>query len=295
MKAQILLILFSLCLLFAKNTFHNGNTIGDLDVLNVIGHTDDDDEANGPNHNEPHPPPPPSPLLVYHGGPVAPSLNVTIVYWGPSWISTNEIVHTMPYFIAGLNGSNYYKTNDQYTGTGGVVPGVSKLVYSGDVIDNSAVPTDVSLGSSDYVSKVCGVVQTLRSVATITTHIAVMVSQKRGSASFCAWHTYVTCSGISHTITASFYFNATGDAGCSLYSNASQTIANLVAHELSETYTDPEENAWYDASGEEAMDKCAWDIPANGYVLSNGETWYVQKVWSNTAYNANQGTPRGCV
>jgi hypothetical protein len=35
---------------------------------------------------------------------------------------------------------------------------------------------------------------------------------------------------------------------------------NLVSHEYAETITDPELNAWFDASGNEIGDKCAWNF-----------------------------------
>ncbi len=35
-------------------------------------------------------------------------------------------------------------------------------------------------------------------------------------------------------------------------------MVSVIAHELEETNTDPNLNAWYDANGAEDADKCAW-------------------------------------
>jgi len=46
-------------------------------------------------------------------------------------------------------------------------------------------------------------------------------------------------------------------------------MLSVLAHELEEANTDPELNAWYDASGAENADKCAWTFGQN-LTVSNG-------------------------
>ena len=67
-------------------------------------------------------------------------------------------------------------------------------------------------------------------------------------------------------------------AACSL---SGLTVADMMtivmSHEIREAVTDPDLNAWYDASGYEADDKCAWH---NLYRTTNGSFW-VQPEYSN--------------
>jgi len=66
-------------------------------------------------------------------------------------------------------------------------------------------------------------------------------------------------------------------------------MASVMYHELSETVTDPELNAWYDRRGYENGDKCAWNFGTT-YTTSNGATanvslgsrdWLIQQNWLN--------------
>jgi hypothetical protein len=55
---------------------------------------------------------------------------------------------------------------------------------------------------------------------------------------------------------------------------------SILAHEIEETVTDPNINAWYDASGCEIGDKCAWIM---GTTWIGGQSWYIQSEWLNQA------------
>lgn len=47
-------------------------------------------------------------------------------------------------------------------------------------------------------------------------------------------------------------------------------MVSVIAHELEETNTDPDLNAWYDSNGSEDADKCAWTFGSNQTLGSNG-------------------------
>ena len=49
-------------------------------------------------------------------------------------------------------------------------------------------------------------------------------------------------------------------------------MASIIAHELEETVTDPDLNAWYDSRGAENADKCAWTFGAT-HTASNGSLY----------------------
>src|ERR1019366_8631021 len=44
-------------------------------------------------------------------------------------------------------------------------------------------------------------------------------------------------------------------------------MLSVVAHELEEATTDPQLNAWYDSSGAENADKCAWTFGGHQTLL----------------------------
>ena len=47
-------------------------------------------------------------------------------------------------------------------------------------------------------------------------------------------------------------------------------MISVIAHELEEAVTDPDLNAWYDSSGAENADKCAWTFGHFQYQVANG-------------------------
>ena len=91
--------------------------------------------------------------------------------------------------------------------------------------------------------------------------------------------------------------NTDGEAGCDPedtstgHSQGLAAIANVSAHELLETITDPRGTGWYDSQGDENGDKCAWSFPpGNGIsTFSNGSVWRLQMEWSNHAYSTSSG------
>ena len=124
----------------------------------------------------------------------------------------------------------------------------------------------------------------------------VYVDVKRGGAGFCAYHSYTTCNNVP--VQFAFFFNLDGDAGCDpqdtsgLHSEGLAALVNVSAHELSEARTDPRNGGWYDSSGAENADKCAWSF-GTPLISLNGTQWKMQGNWSNNAYNAGTGYPNG--
>ena len=123
----------------------------------------------------------------------------------------------------------------------------------------------------------------------------VYVDQARGGAQFCAWHSYGTINGTPVQI--AFFFNLDGDPGCNPNADSSVTghsegldaLANVSAHELSEARTDPRNGGWYDSSGAENGDKCAWAFPSAAYGKVGTDMWLMQGEWSNARYNLGTG------
>jgi hypothetical protein len=65
-------------------------------------------------------------------------------------------------------------------------------------------------------------------------------------------------------------------------------MISVLAHEIAEAGSDPELNAWTDASGQENADKCAWTFgttqTASGggqyNVVAGGKQYLIQQNWS---------------
>jgi hypothetical protein len=60
-------------------------------------------------------------------------------------------------------------------------------------------------------------------------------------------------------------------------------MASILTHEMEEATTDPQLNAWYDSSGAENADKCAWTfgtVTNNSYNISfGGLNYLIQQNW----------------
>jgi hypothetical protein len=110
-----------------------------------------------------------------------------------------------------------------------------------------------------------------------------------GRVNYCAWHSDGTCTinGETTTIQVAYMPNTSGIAGCdpgdlygcNTYSQGTRSIGNVTSHEYMEAITDPDLNAWYDSSGSEIGDKCAWQFQSC-VSLSTG-SWQLQEEWSN--------------
>jgi hypothetical protein len=104
-----------------------------------------------------------------------------------------------------------------------------------------------------------------------------------------------------------FFWKLDGDPGCDPQSSVAgesqglAALANVSGHELSEARTDPASpGAWYDSSGQENGDKCAWTFNVPSVTFSNGSKWKIQGEWSNAAFTAGTGYPnssgqKGCL
>jgi hypothetical protein len=82
---------------------------------------------------------------------------------------------------------------------------------------------------------------------------------------YCGWHSYGTTSTLKNVQYlaiqdfTSTYFGACAQQTVSPNGSTSlDAMASVLTHEIDETLTDPFLNAWYDGSGSENADKCAW-------------------------------------
>jgi hypothetical protein len=238
--------------------------------------------------------------MVWHNGAVMNNAAVTAIFWGPTWNNATfaaDKFSGMDSWYGGWAGSNYAKTNTEYTGSGGTRVTTS-LSYSGHIVDTSTASNGSS--TSTILAEVCKVIKT----PVANGYYPVYVDVKRGTAGFCAYHSFGTCG--TTPVQFGFFFNLDGDAGCdpqdtrTTHSQGLEAIANVSGHELSEMLTDPRNGGWYDQQGNENGDKCAWTFNVPFVTFSNGDTWKIQGEWSNAAFTAGTGYPnssgqRGCL
>ena len=232
-----------------------------------------------------------SPDLIAHGGPIMPSATVTAIFWGTSWSNSGFVgdkISGLGSFYTGMSGSGYAGTSDEYSASNGRVG--STITYAGHTLDLSAGPTHAPRTSA-VLDEVCKVFPS----PTPGGYYPVYTDLPRGHAGYCAWHSAGSCNGI--TIEFAFFFNLDGDPGCDPQDNTTShsqglsALANVSGHELSEARTDPLLNGWYDSSGAENADKCAWAFNSASVPFKNGTSWKVQGNWSNNAYDNSSGYP----
>jgi hypothetical protein len=241
-----------------------------------------------------------SPDMTWHGGPIMPTAATVAIFWGTRWSDatfTGDKVSGLDSFYTGMGLSKYANTCNEYTDSTHQV--TSGITYNGHLFDYSAAPTSGSR-TAPILAEVCKQI----SNPVPNGYYAVYVDTPRGHAGFCAWPSAGTCGGTP--VQFAFFFNLDGDPGCDpqdtsgLHSQGLAALANVSGHEISEARTDAHLNAWYDASGQENGDKCAWTFGTPLVTFSNNSQWKIQGNWSNNAYNTGTGYPnsqgqKGCI
>jgi hypothetical protein len=246
-----------------------------------------------------------SPLMTYHGGKIMPTANSKAIFWGPSWANASFVgdkISGLDSWYTGFSNSNYAATSDEYTGSNGQVG--STTTYAGHVIDTS--PAAGGSNTSAILAEVAKMITTSDlDLSGGNGYYPVYTDLPRGHAGYCAWHSAGTIGGT--TVQFAFFWKLDGDPGCDPqdtttgHSQGLAALANVTGHELSEARSDPAgPGAWYDASGAENGDKCAWTFNARSVSFPDGKLWKLQGEWSNAAYTAGTGYPnlsgqKGCL
>jgi hypothetical protein len=233
-------------------------------------------------------------LLLYHnGGVMTTGATIKAIFWG-NWSSPGDKISGIDTLYGGIGNSPYLRSNTEYTQSGGAH--VSAAVgYQNHVIDSSATPSK-DPGTSGVLAEVS---KMIGSSAVANGYYPVYTDIPRGTAGYCAWHSWGSVG--STPVQFAFFFKLDGDAGCDPadggtlgHSQALAAIANVSGHELSEALTDPRGAGWFDRQGAENSDKCAWTFGGN--VSIGGQSWKIQGNFSNAAYQARSGYDgAGCI
>lgn len=226
-----------------------------------------------------------SPLMTLHGGTVLTSNKTMAIFWG-SWGNPGDIISGIDAFFSGWGGSGMAVDSTEYSGTNGQV--TKNSTYLGHTLD-STTPPKRALTTSQAVSEVCKITNNNPDPMGV---YFIYTSTGAGHVNYCAWHSWGTCSN-GAPVQVAYMPNITGIAGCDPNSDVTSeseglaALANVTSHELSEAITDPRGAGWFDSSGAENGDKCAWSF--HNDVSFGGKQWKLQMEWSNNAYSAGTG------
>ena len=235
--------------------------------------------------------------INYHGGPLI--LGTTNVYyiWYGNWSNSTApaILNNLATYIGG---SPYYRINTTYKNGAGTAV-TNAVRFAGSTTDNYSHGT--SLTDASVQAIVSSAISSGRLPHDTNGVYFVLTSSDVNETSgfctqYCGWHTYGSIAGSN--IKYSFVGNpARCPSSCSVQSISPNNnlgadgMASIIAHELEEAVTDPDLNAWYDSSGRENADKCAWTWGAllkagNGsyYNMTLGAREYlIQQNWVNAS------------
>jgi hypothetical protein len=239
--------------------------------------------------------------ICYHGGYVVAD-RVQIYYiWYGDW-SGSPVPELLRDFAANLGDSPYYRINTGYSDKeGAAVDGL--LGYGGSYFIGPTHGT--SLTDADVSAIVHDAITNGRLPYDRNSIYFVMGARHVYESGLCdarcAWHSsqHVTLSSGSLPVLYGFIGNplycpdhhtphfcqaqSTGPNG----NSAADGMASLLAHEISETVSDPFGDAWWGAKGAENGDLCAWTFGTT-FTASNGATanvhlggrgWLLQRIY----------------
>jgi len=222
--------------------------------------------------------------LINHGGPVITSAKVVFIFWGPTFANAASADHTyattLQAFRNQFGTTGEYNTITQYSGISLANLGSG----TADWFDTSTPPTKVTDSNvraevNRYLSTHTFNNSTIYEVVIPSTSYSDdgtgATSCGGPRLSYCAYHSHFSSSG--HDVKYSIEpFPSCSGCKVSGWTNA-QNQEHFVCHETREAVTDPDLNAWFDSSGAEADDKCAWSPTP---FLGTGGFGY-QYEWSN--------------
>jgi hypothetical protein len=235
--------------------------------------------------------------ISYHGGPVI--LGTTNVYyiWYGNW-SGNTATTILTTLGQSIGGSPYFNINTTYF-NGSNTHVSNSVFYAGSTTDSYSRGTSLSDAAVQGVvtdALVSGRLPYDTNGLYFVLTSADVTASSGFCTQYCGWHTRGTING--RDIKYSFVGNpdrcpsaceaqTTGPNG----NAGADGMASIIAHELEETVTDPDLNAWYDSRGAENADKCAWTFgttftTTNGSLANmtlGGRNFLIQRNWVNAS------------
>jgi hypothetical protein len=241
--------------------------------------------------------------LLYHGGPIQPNPHVFVLFWGSWWSSgcstsqgNGSADETYLYdFYHGLGTTSDLQSpvDSQYYGPAGVYPqfpvspAPEFVTWNADCNDPPVSATDAQLAAEadSYASTLAG------EGYTIDNNTEIVVVSPSGTnpgggfgSTYCAYHNWTSYSSTQLLSWTNLPYQPDQGSNCGANTviGPEDGWSIVGGHENNESVTDPfinNQSAWYDASGNEIGDKCAWtNLYAEG--MSTG-TFAMQPEWDN--------------
>jgi hypothetical protein len=224
--------------------------------------------------------------ITNHGGPVITAARVVFLFWGPTFANAASADHTYATTLQsfrnqfGTNGE--YNTITQYCGSNGCIGLTNLAAGTADFFDTSAPPqnvTDTAVRNevNKYLSTHAKNNNAIYEVVIPRTSFSSNGSSTSCGGpglAYCAYHSWIGSGTTATKYSIQPYPSCTG-CQVSGWSDV-QDQEHFVTHETREAVTDPTGSTWFDSSGAEADDKCAWSPTP---FLSGGSGY--QYEWSN--------------
>jgi len=228
--------------------------------------------------------------IRYHNGPTITSAKVVLIFWGPTF--NNPASPDFQYAQTLIAFRNQFGTTPEYnviTQYSGIL--LSNLVGGqADWFDTSTPPTNVTdaIVQSEVNAYLSGHGGNNASTVYEVFIPSTSYSSSGNSTScggpflqYCAYHSWIGSGTNAIKYSIEPYPSC---SGCSVAGwSAAQNQEHFTCHETREAVTDPTGLGWWDNSGAEADDKCAWS--PTPFIGTGGFSY--QYEWSNAV--------RGCV
>jgi IPT/TIG domain len=265
--------------------------------------------------------------LEYHGGPVMPSNTNYTLYWDPAGAPAypagyesgiNRYFEDLAHDSGGVQNTDSVLT--QYGDSGGELASYDSH-FGGALIDTDAYPANgcsaapICLTDEQLRTEIAKYTEAHKLPADLQHEYFVLTppgvescfeaaghscSAGASHAAYCSYHSYISVAKGMIVYANTPYMDGTNCDTGEEHPNGNASDATLgggLVHEHSESVTDPELNAWYDAKGEEVADKCRTFKSATEFgeplgkapdgsnynQVIDGDLYWYQQEWSNEA------------
>jgi outer membrane protein assembly factor BamB len=254
--------------------------------------------------------------VQYHGGPVMQHTTTYAIFWEPPTLQNGTPSHVskrynnllMGYFND-VGGTELYDNNAQYYDGSGHI--MNSSAFGTAWVDTSPYPAatcSYTAASSNCLTDAQIQTEIARAMdingwtADLTRIFFVFTARGEGSCvdssskscaftNYCAYHSNFTVNGQT-VVYANIPYAGTDLSACGVPDSPNSNIdadsaINVASHEQMGAVTDPQQNAWYNVSGDEIADPCNWNF--NNLHLKGGTAnvdwrnhfYIVQREWSN--------------
>jgi hypothetical protein len=251
--------------------------------------------------------------LTYHSGAVMHSNTTHTIFWVPSGYSVNSsYISLINHFLIDVAAADnvtsnvYYSDKQYYSVSGGVKYYITTTsTFGGAYLDTNPYPVS---GCAPYMTGMtecltdAQIQAEIQRVITLkgwasnsTTEFFMFTANNVGSQAgsyyafndYCAYHSWFGSVLYANMPYTGFSLSSCGVPQSPNGNWAADSTISVLSHEHNETITDPRGTGWYDGSGNENGDKCAWRFGSVSSSLKynqtiNGHHYILQKEWSNS-------------